>query len=162
MVTLAGQVTLRVGAAVTVKVDVHVSDCPQSSFAVNVIFTTPPQKDGASKPLRSVVSVPHPPEALKPAIHVANAASTAACVEHAGMVTGDGQVTDKVGAAVTVKVDVQLCACPQLSLAVKVMLTDPPQNDGALNPLKSVDTVPQPPVVVKPAIQPAKAALTAD
>ena len=160
MVTADGQVTDKVGAAVTVNVDVQVSDCPQSSFAVNVIFTTPPQKDGASKPLKSVDTVPQPPVVVKPAIQVAKAASTVACVEQAGIVTADGQLTDKVGAAVTVKVEVQVSDCPQSSFAVNVIFTTPPQNDGASKPLKSVDTVPQPPVVVKPAIQVAKAAST--
>lgn len=72
------------------------------------MLTVSPQNDGASKPLKSVDTVPQPPVVVKPAIQVAKAASTSSCVEQAGMVTAAGQVTERVGAAVTVNVDVQV------------------------------------------------------
>ena len=72
------------------------------------MLTLPPQKEGALKPLKSVDTVPQPPVVVKPAIQVAKAASTSSCVEQAGIVTAAGQLTDKVGAAVTINVDVQV------------------------------------------------------
>ena len=118
---------------------------------MNVTVVLPPHTDGA--PILSLVKTPaQPPDAVADANHDANAASISACVENIGMVTGAGQLSTGVVAGCTANVRVQSIVVPQLFVAVKVTVTEPPQALGA-PVLLLLNTVLQPPLTVADANQ---------
>jgi hypothetical protein len=129
-VTFAGQVSVTVGAAVTVNVAVHVFGASQELVTVNVTVATPPQAGGAPELLFEIAAL-QPPEKLTVVNHAANFVSIADCVWQAASVTLDGQVSTTAGAAVTVNVAVQVFGASQVLVTVKVTVATPPQAGGA-------------------------------
>ena len=95
-----------------------------------------------------------PPLTLKPVNHVVYAAAIAASLLHAGIVTDVGQLATKSGAAVTVKVELQLAMSthpPTALFAVRLNVYVPPQDNGGVCtnvPMLLVGV--QPPLTLKP------------
>jgi hypothetical protein len=150
-VTVAGQVRLTIGAAVTVKVLVQTTGVSQVLFTVKVTVAVPPFALGVPALLFDKVAL-QPPVNVAPANHAAYLVSIWACVWQAASVTFAGQVNTTVGAVVTVKVRVQVTFASQLLATVKVTVAVPPHGLGAPK-LLLVKTALQPPVKVAPASQ---------
>lgn len=101
-----------------------------------------------------------PPEADAVANHAVNAVFTCAWVRHGLIVVFTGQVSTTGGAAVTVKVAVQVVVNgAQVLVYVKVTVVEPPQMDGAPW-LLFVSAPLHPPLAVAVASHAAKAAFT--
>ena len=116
-------------------------------------MTAPPQKGGAMRVVKSVVVARHPPVKEKLASQFTKALSTCAWVRQVLMVVSLGQATASVAGGSTEKVAEQLSAEPQASVATKLMVTEPPQESGALKAERSVVSTSQPPVKANWAIQ---------
>jgi hypothetical protein len=135
----------------TVKVRVQVTGAWQPLVTVKTTIFEPPQAKGAPV-LLFVKTALQPPETVAEASHALYAASTCACVWQSACVLSAGQFNTTVGAAVTVKVRVQVAATPQVDIAVKVTVLEPPQAKGA-PVLLFVNVALQPPVTVAEANQ---------
>lgn len=133
------------------KVRVQVMVGSQSLITVNVTVAEPPVARGAPG-LLFVKTALHPPEAVAVASQAAYFASICAWVWHAASVTLAGQTKFTTGAAVTVKVRVQVTGAWQSLVTVKVTVDVPPQAEGA-PVLLLVKTALQPPVAVAEASQ---------
>ncbi len=127
---------------------------------MNVTTVLPPQLDGA--PMLSLVSVPlQPPLAFAAFSHAENCALIAACVWQEATVVLIGQLSTTVGAAGTVKVEVQVSGLPHSSITVKMIVRLPPHDDGAPKlPLLLVKFGLQPPVKLAEASHVAYSAFT--
>lgn len=134
-----------------VYVAVHVLLASQSEVTVNVTVLTPPHLFGAPV-LLLVNTALHPPDLLAVASQVAKSASTSACVLQESSVLLTGQVRTTAGAAVTVKVLLQVCVVEHTSVTVKVTVLEPPHLSGA-PVLLLVSTGLQPPETVAVANQ---------
>jgi hypothetical protein len=131
-VVLLGQTNDTAGGAVTVKLALQVVVVGvQLLVYVKVTVTLPPQAFGAEPAL--LVRIPlHPPLELAVASHAVNSALTAAWVWQDATVVLLGQTNDTVGAAVTVKLALQVVVVgAQLLVYVKVTVVVPPQAEGA-------------------------------
>jgi hypothetical protein len=93
-----------------------------------------------------------PPVTLADANQALYLALTSPVDWQAASVTSAGQFKTAVGAAVTVKVRVQVAATPQLDMAVNITVLDPPQANGAPE-LLLVNVALQPPVTLAEANQ---------
>lgn len=143
-VTFTGQFKLTVGAVVTLKVLVQVTGAWQSLVTVKVTEVEPPQAGGAPA-LLLVKTALHPPLAVAVASQVLYLALISACVWHGASIVLVGQFKLTTGAAVTVKVRVQVTGGWQSLVTVKVTVEVPPQAAGA-PVLLLVRTALQPPV----------------
>ena len=141
----AGQLTERTGVGGTVKVALQEAVCPQASVASKLMVTSPPQKGGALRVVRSVLVVRQPPSNSKLASQVTKALSTWACVRQLLTVVSAGHVTESGSGGSTEKVAVQLAVDPQASVAMKVMVVAPPQESGGEKVVRSVVSTSQPP-----------------
>ncbi len=103
----AGQFNTTVGAAVTVKVRVQVAATPQVDITVKVTVFEPPQAKGAPV-LLFVRTALQPPDTVAVASHALYLATMSPVDWQAASVTSIGQVRLTTGAAVTVKVLVQV------------------------------------------------------
>ena len=158
----AGQVILTTGGLVTVKVaEQETEELQLAGVYVNVTVADPPQAAGA--PLLLFVNTPlHPPEAEAVASQLAKAVFTATCVWQAATVVFTGQVSTTVGAAVTVKVALQVRVVGLQSFVyVNITVTEPPQAEGA-PVLLLVNTPFTPPLPDARANHDANCVLTAD
>jgi hypothetical protein len=129
-VTLAGQVKVTAGAAVTVNVAEHVLGPSQELVTVNVTVVEPPQAGGAPELLLEMAAL-QPPLKVAVASHVVNLELIVACVWQAASVTLAGHVKVTAGAAVTVNVAEQVTGPSQELVTVNVTVVEPPQAGGA-------------------------------
>ena len=140
-----GHETERGSGGSTEKVAEQAADCPQASLALKLTVTLPPQESGAMKDVRSVVSTSQPPAKENWLIQLSKLAWMLAWVRQVAKLTSAGQVTDRVGGCGTVKVALQFWACPQASVALKEMVTAPPQESGGEKVVRSVVSTSHPP-----------------
>jgi hypothetical protein len=145
-VTLAGQVKVTAGAAVTVNVAEQVLGPSQELVTVNVTVVVPPHAGGAPELLLEMAAL-QPPENVTVASHAANLESMAAWVWQAASVTFAGHVIVTAGAVVTVNVAVQVTGPSHVLVTVNVTVADPPQAGGAEPALLEMAAL-QPPVNV--------------